>query len=78
MDVSPSCAFGADYPWTLPEHSSHAQSSLSSFQISHSGSASLDYRCGQDWLMKKHSEDDIYDLSERPRKNLGVWQFTDV
>lgn len=28
--------------------------------------------------MKKLSEDDIYDLPERPRKNLGVWQFTDV
>lgn len=39
---------------------------------------SLGYRCGQDWLMKKHSEDDIYDLPARPRKYLGIWQFTDA
>lgn len=78
MDMGPSSAFGADYPWMLPRCSSQAQGSLSSSQLSHSGSASLDYLYGQDWLVKKQSEDDIYDLSGRPRKNLGVWQFTDV
>lgn len=55
------------------ERCSHAQGSLS-----HEGSASLDFRSGQDWWMKKHSEDDIYDVPERPRRNLGVWQFADI
>lgn len=60
------------------ERCSHSQGSLSHSQLSHEGSASLDFRSGQDWWMKKHSEDDIYDVPERPRRNLGVWQFADV
>lgn len=76
----PKCCLQCWWAWILQgtSHMHRATSALSALPQSTPQHPSLGYSCGQDWLMKKLSEDDIYDLPGRPRKYLGVWQFTDA